>query len=216
MLRRFLDAYGEHMEFCQLQINWFDWEFQKAKEKYELVASRGIPVWVMEPLRGGKLASLGEDFLPRLRQLRPDESAAGWAFRFLQGLPGVTMTLSGMSSMEQLRQNLAIYETDAPLNEQECAALLDIAREMAARTKVPCTGCRYCTSYCPMELDIPRLLALYNEHVFTGGGFLAPMALSALPEDKQPSACLGCGACAAVCPQGIDIPGALADFCEKL
>ena len=126
------------------------------------------------------------------------------------------MTLSGMSSMEQLRQNLAIYETDAPLNEQECAALLDIAREMAARTKVPCTGCRYCTSYCPMELDIPRLLALYNEHVFTGGGFLAPMALSALPEDKQPSACLGCGACAAVCPQGIDIPGALADFCEKL
>ena len=67
MLRRFLDAYGEHMEFCQLQINWFDWEFQKAKEKYELVASRGIPVWVMEPLRGGKLASLGEDFLPRVR-----------------------------------------------------------------------------------------------------------------------------------------------------
>ena len=216
VLRRFLEAYGEHMEFCQLQINWFDWEFQNAKEKYELVQSMGIPVWVMEPLRGGRLAALGDEFMDRLRPLRPEESAAGWSFRFLQGLPGVTMTLSGMSSMEQLRQNLAIYETDAPLNEQECAALLDIAREMAARTKVPCTGCRYCTSYCPMELDIPRLLALYNEHVFTGGGFLAPMALSALPEDKQPSACLGCGACAAVCPQGIDIPGALADFCEKL
>ena len=216
VLRRFLEAYGEHMEFCQLQINWFDWEFQNAKEKCELVQSMGIPVWVMEPLRGGRLAALGDEFMDRLRPLRPEESAAGWSFRFLQGLPGVTMTLSGMSSMEQLRQNLAIYETDAPLNEQECAALLDIAREMAARTKVPCTGCRYCTSYCPMELDIPRLLALYNEHVFTGGGFLAPMALSALPEDKQPSACLGCGACAAVCPQGIDIPGALADFCEKL
>ena len=216
VLRRFLEAYGEHMEFCQLQINWFDWEFQNAKEKYELVQSMGIPVWVMEPLRGGRLAALGDEFMDRLRPLRPEESAAGWSFRFLQGLPGVTMTLSGMSSMEQLRQNLAIYETDAPLNEQECAALLDIAREMAARTKVPCTGCRYCTSYCPMELDIPRLLALYNEHVFTGGGFLAPMALSALPEDKQPSACLGCGACAAVCPQGIDIPGALADFSERL
>ena len=212
VLRRFLEAYGEHMEFCQLQINWFDWEFQNAKEKYELVQSMGIPVWVMEPLRGGRLAALGEEFMGSLRPLRPEESAAGWSFRFLQSLPGVTMTLSGMSSMEQLQQNLATYETDAPLNEQECAALLDIAREMAARTKVPCTGCRYCTSYCPMELDIPRLLALYNEHVFTGGGFLAPMALSALPEDK----CLGCGACAAVCPQGIDIPGALADFCEKL
>ena len=216
VLRRFLEAYGEHMEFCQLQINWFDWEFQNAKEKYELVQSMGIPVWVMEPLRGGRLAALGEEFMGSLRPLRPEESAAGWSFRFLQSLPGVTMTLSGMSSMEQLQQNLATYETDAPLNEQECAALLDIAREMASRTKVPCTGCRYCTSYCPMELDIPRLLALYNEHVFTGGGFLAPMALSALPEDKQPSACLGCGACAAVCPQGIDIPGALADFCEKL
>ena len=216
VLRRFLEAYGEHMEFCQLQINWFDWEFQNAKEKYELVQSMGIPVWVMEPLRGGRLAALGEEFMGSLRPLRPEESAAGWSFRFLQSLPGVAMTLSGMSSMEQLQQNLATDETDAPLNEQECAALLDIAREMASRTKVPCTGCRYCTSYCPMELDIPRLLALYNEHVFTGGGFLAPMALSALPEDKQPSACLGCGACAAVCPQGIDIPGALADFCEKL
>ena len=216
VLRRFLDAYGEHMEFCQLQINWFDWDFQCAKAKYELLQSMGIPVWVMEPLRGGKLAALGEEFMEKLRPLRPEETAAGWSFRFLQSLPGVGMTLSGMSSMEQLKQNLATYETDAPLNEAEQAVLLGIAGEMAARTAVPCTGCRYCTSYCPMELDIPRLLELYNEHVFTGGGFLAPMALSALPEDKQPSACVGCGACAAVCPQSIDIPGALADFCERL
>ena len=216
VLRRFLDAYGEHMEFCQLQINWFDWEFQKAKEKYELVASRGIPVWVMEPLRGGKLASLGEDVLPRLRQLRPDERAAGWAFRFLQSLPDVKMILSGMSNMQQLEENLEIFDSDAPLSEAETDVLLGIAREMAERTAVPCTGCRYCTSYCPMELDIPRLLELYNEHVFTGGGFLAPMALGAMPEDKRPSSCIGCGACAAVCPQSIDIPGALADFCERL
>ena len=216
VMRRFLDAYGANMEFCQLQINWFDWDFQNAKAKYELVQSMGIPVWVMEPLRGGKLAALGEEFMEKLRPLRPEESAAGWAFRFIQSLPGVKMTLSGMSDMEQLRQNLATYATDAPLSESERAALLGIAGEMAARTKVPCTGCRYCTSYCPMELDIPRLLELYNEHVFTGGGFLAPMALSALPADKQPSSCVGCGACAAVCPQGIDIPGALADFCERL
>ena len=216
VLRRFLDAYGEHMEFCQLQINWFDWEFQKAKEKYELVASRGIPVWVMEPLRGGKLASLGEDFLPRLRQLRPDESAAGWAFRFLQSLPDVKMILSGMSNMQQLEENLEIFDSDAPLSEAETDVLLGIAREMAERTAVPCTGCRYCTSYCPMELDIPRLLELYNEHVFTGGGFLAPMALGAMPEDKRPSSCIGCGACAAVCPQKIDIPAAMAEFTEAL
>ena len=135
------------MEFCQLQINWFDWEFQRAKEKYELVASRGIPVWVMEPLRGGKLAALGEEFLSQLRELRPDESAAGWGFRFVQSLPEVKMVLSGMSTMEQLEQNLATFETDEPLNEAETQALLSIAREMAGRTTVPCTGCRYCTSY---------------------------------------------------------------------
>lgn len=214
VMRRFLDAYGQYMEFCQLQINWFDWEFQNAKDKYELVQSMGIPVWVMEPLRGGKLAALDGETMGKLRALRPDESAVGWAFRFLQGLPGVCMTLSGMSSMEQLEQNLAVYEADAPLDDGETAALLQIARDM--KTAVPCTGCRYCTSYCPMELDIPRLLELYNEHVFTGGGFLAPMAIGALPEEKRPSACLGCGACAAVCPQSIDIPGALADFCARL
>ena len=216
VMRRFLEAYGEHMEFCQLQINWFDWEFQKAKEKYELVQAMGIPVWVMEPLRGGKLARLGDDDLGRLQALRPTETAAGWAFRFVQSLPGVKVILSGMSDMEQLEQNLATFDTDEPLNEEETQTLLDIAREMAARTAVPCTGCRYCTSYCPLELDIPRLLELYNEHVFTGGGFLAPMVIETLPEEKRPGACLGCGACAAVCPQSIDIPGALADFNDRL
>ena len=216
VMRRLLEAYGADMEFCQLQINWFDWDFQNAKAKYELVQSMGIPVWVMEPLRGGKLAALGEEYMEKLRAYRPEESAAGWSFRFIQSLPGVKMTLSGMSSMEQLRQNLATYETDAPLNGEEQAALLAVAREMAARTAVPCTGCRYCTSYCPLELDIPKLLELYNEHVFTGGGFLAPMVIDSLPEEKRPSACLACGACAAVCPQSIDIPTVLADFCERL
>ncbi len=216
VMRRFLDAYGEYMEFCQLQINWFDWEFQKAKEKYELVQAMGIPVWVMEPLRGGKLARLGEEDLARLHAMRPEETAAGWAFRFVQSLPGVKMVLSGMSSMEQLEQNLATFASDEPLNEKEMEALLGMARDMAARTAVPCTGCRYCTSYCPMELDIPRLLELYNEHVFTGGGFLAPMVIASMPEEKRPAACLGCGACAAVCPQGIDIPGSLSDFCDRL
>ena len=216
VMRRFLAAYGEHMEFCQLQINWFDWEFQKAKEKYELVQAMGIPVWVMEPLRGGKLVKLEEADLAKLQALRPDETAAGWAFRFVQSLPGVKMVLSGMSSMEQLEQNLATFSADEPLDEKEMETLLGIARDMAARTAVPCTGCRYCTSYCPMELDIPRLLELYNEHVFTGGGFLAPMVIATLPEEKRPASCLGCGACASVCPQGIDIPGALADFSDRL
>ncbi len=212
VIRRFLDAYADAMEFCQLQINWFDWEFQKAREKYEMIVRQGIPVWVMEPLRGGKLAKLEPAYMKKLRALRPEESVPGWAFRFLQALPEVGVTLSGMSSMEQLKENLAIFETDKPLNSEELAALQEIANAMTEKTTLPCTACRYCTAYCPQSLDIPRLLELYNEHVFTGGGFMAPMGLSAMPEEKKPSACIGCRSCEAVCPQGLKISEALAHF----
>lgn len=212
VIRRFLEVYGDAMEFCQLQINWFDWEFQQARQKYDLITARGIPVWVMEPLRGGKLAKLDEPYAAQLQALRPAETVPGWAFRFVQSLPNVGMILSGMSSMEQLQQNLATFETDAPLTEAEMAAILGIAADMTGKTTVPCTACRYCTGYCPQELDIPRLLELYNEHVFTGGGFLAPMALSAMPEEKHPTACIGCRSCEAVCPQGIKISETLAHF----
>lgn len=204
------------MEFGQLQLNYLDWEFQSAGAKAALLSARGLPVWVMEPLRGGKLACLTAEQMAPLQALRPQETAAGWAFRFLQSLPQVTMVLSGMSSMEQLQQNIATFATDAPLNESERAALLEVARGMVQRIALPCTACRYCTSHCPQKLDIPGLLALYNEHCFTEGGFLAPMAVSALPEDKRPSACLACHSCEKVCPQGIHIAEAMADFAKKL
>ncbi len=216
VLTRFLDAYGEDMEFCQLQINYLDWEFQHAKEKVALLKERGIPVWVMEPLRGGQLCRLPEEQAAKLAALRPDETQAGWAFRFLQSLPEVVTVLSGSSTMEQLKENIELFSEDRPLFEEEMSALLAMADDMAKQDTVPCTACHYCTSHCPQELDIPRLLSLYNEHRLTKGGFIAPMALSTLPEDKWPSACIGCGSCSAVCPQQIDIPGALADFSEML
>lgn len=214
VMERFLDAYGDHMEFCQIQLNWIDWEFQDAKGKVELLNAHHLPVWVMEPLRGGRLATLPEADAARLSALRPEERAPAWAFRFLQSLPGVTVILSGMSNLAQLEDNLRTFQADRPLSEEETEALLDIGRRMA--TGVPCTACRYCTDHCPQGLDIPKLLKLYNEHSFTGGGFLAPMVVSTLPEDKRPSACLGCRSCEAVCPQQIRISEALADFAEKL
>ena len=159
----------------------------------------------------------GEKDEARLAALRPDERPVAWAFRFLQGIPEVTVTLSGMSDFEQLKENVQTYSEERPLSEEELAALMDIAHEMGAQGTVPCTACHYCTSHCPMGLDIPHLLSLYNQLVVTGkGDFIAPMALSALPEDKRPSACIGCGSCAAVCPQQIDIPGTLADFASRL
>ncbi len=216
VMKRFLEAYGKDMEFCQIQLNYLDWFFQGAKEKVELLAEYGIPVWVMEPLRGGKLASMEEEYAAKCRSLRPDETIPAWAFRFLQSIPQVVVTLSGMSNGGQMRENIATFSQEKPLDQQEWDALLDIAGDMVGKIALPCTACRYCTTHCPKKLDIPELLALYNEHCFTGGGFLAPMALMAVVPEKQPSACIGCRSCEKVCPQQIKISEAMADFAGKL
>ena len=216
VIERFLEKYGKDMEFCQLQINYLDWEFQNAKGKVELLKKYNIPVWVMEPVRGGKLASLAAEDEKKLKALRPNDSIASWAFRFLQALPEVKVILSGMSDMKQVKDNIKTFEEAKPLNAEESAALDAIAREMLAKTSLPCTACRYCTSHCPKHLDIPELIKLYNEHRFTGGGFIAPMVVSALAEEKRPSACVGCRSCEKVCPQQIKISEMMKDFTARL
>ena len=216
VLKRFLEAYGQHMEFCQLQLNYIDWVFQGGKEKVALLEQYGIPVWVMEPLRGGRLARLREQEAAVLRDLNPQRPIPAWAFRFLQRIPSVVVTLSGMSDLAQLQDNLDTFETDEPLTEQEWERILALGKEMTDPQALNCTACHYCVSHCPQGLDIPHLLALYNEHRFTGGGFIAPMALSAIAPDKQPSACVGCRSCEAVCPQQLKISEAMADFAAML
>lgn len=216
VIQRFLDAYGKDMEFCQLQLNYLDWEFQNAKQKVELLDQWNIPVWVMEPLRGGKLASLAPEYEEKLKELRPEEGIPAWAFRYLQSLPSVKVILSGMSNRRQMEENIQTFAEDKPLNAKELETIHSIADSMVKKIVLPCTACHYCTSHCPQGLDIPGLLALYNEHCFTQGGFIAPMALSAIPAEKQPSACIGCRSCEAVCPQGIKISEAMVDFTAKL
>ncbi len=220
VLKRFLEAYGEDLEFCQLQLNYLDWEFQRGREKVELLKEYGIPVWVMEPLRGGRLCNLNEAQENVLRAVHPDDSMATWAFRFLQSIPEVTVILSGASNEEQQAENIETFAENRPLDEQERKAIEKVASSIQKSKAVPCTACRYCTTYCPQELDIPRLLELYNEHILTtsGGlfGFIAPMALSGMPEEKRPAACIGCRSCEQVCPQQIKISEVLADFEEVL
>lgn len=215
VMKRFLKAYGKDMEFCQIQLNYIDYSFQDAKGKMELLEQYQLPVWVMEPLRGGKLAELPKEAEEKLKSLRPQESAPAWAFRFLQTFPNVKMTLSGMSNFAQLKENIETFAADKPLKEEEMKTLLSIAEGMLAGTQ-PCTACHYCTSHCPQGLDIPKLIALYNEHSFTGGGFIAPMVLQSVPEEKQPSACVGCRSCEQVCPQRIKISEVMTDFCNRL
>lgn len=216
VMKRFLETYGDRMEFCQIQLNYLDWSFQNANAKVELAEEYHIPVWVMEPLRGGSLCKLSDEDEARLKALRPEEKIPAWAFRFLLTLPSIKVVLSGMSNFDQMVENIHTFKEEKLLSEKEKDILLNIADEMLKKKILPCTACRYCTSHCPRELDIPSLLALYNEHSYTAGGFIAPMALSALPNEKKPSACIGCRSCEEVCPQRIKISEAMADFAQKL
>ncbi|MBE5932828.1 MAG: oxidoreductase [Lachnospiraceae bacterium] len=215
-VKRFLAAYGEHMEFCQIQLNYIDYEFQNAKAKLDILKEYNIPVWVMEPVRGGKLAKLDDEYEARLKALRPDERVVAWAFRYLQTIPEVTVTLSGMSNFEQLKENIATYEEEKVLSNEEYNELMSVASDMVSKIALPCTACRYCTTHCPKGLNIPELIEIYNEHIFTGGGFLAGFAINAMPENKRPHACIGCKQCEAVCPQMIKISEMMKDFVDKL
>ena len=216
-MTKFLEAYGKDMEFCQIELNYFDYKFQDAKGKVELLKKWNLPIWVMEPVRGGQLATLSEEATAKLTVARPEEKVPAWAFRFLQAIPEVTMTLSGMSNMQQLKDNIATYEENKPLNEAEMELILGVADDMIRKTTVPCTGCHYCVSHCPRELDIPFLLKLYNEAMVSGSGaFIAPMALASVDAEKQPECCIGCHSCEKVCPQTIQIPDALHSFAQKM
>lgn len=217
VLERFLQAYGNDMEFCQLQINWLDWTFQNGKEKVALLQKYKIPLWVMEPLRGGSLCKLPESAEKKLGELRPNESAAAWAFRFLQGI-GATVILSGMSNQEQLEQNIATFAEDKPLNETEEKTLAQIAKDWLSVDQIPCTACRYCTSHCPQNLDIPKIISFYNEHNFTVASgqwdFISPMYFSGRPKEAHPSNCVSCRSCEKVCPQQIKIADVMSNFAK--
>lgn len=210
-MAKFLDFCGDRIEFCQIQLNYIDWTLQNAREKYEMLRERDIPIWVMEPVRGGKLANLPEKESAKLRALRPNESDAAWSLRWLQDMPGIAVILSGMSNMAQMRDNVATFSSPKPLDASERALLLEIADNI--KDALPCTACRYCCDGCPQGLDIPALIQSYNDVKFHGT-MNSGMYLEGLPEDKRPSACIACGACERVCPQKIAIPKAMAELAK--
>ncbi|MBQ0106067.1 MAG: aldo/keto reductase [Armatimonadetes bacterium] len=213
MMKNFLDIFGDVMEFCQVQLNYLDWTLQKGKEKYNILEERNIPCWVMEPLRGGKLANLPENLTDKLKETCSDMSPAEQSFRFLISLTNIKMILSGMSSLDQMKDNIRIFSTEKPFTEKDSSLLLSAAEKM--KDNIPCTGCGYCRKMCPMELNIPHLLEKYNDLKFDPT-FTVSMQIEAMPENRQPSACIKCGKCKTQCPQLIDIPSCFADFSEKL
>ena len=202
-MKRFLDALGSDLEFCQIQLNWLDWKLQNAREKVELLNHYNIPIWVMEPVRGGRLVTLPEEDIAKLKELRSGVTTPEWAFRFLQGVPGVTMVLSGMSNEQQLAENLETFSEHKPLNDEELAVTMEIAERMIAKNTVPCTGCNYCVEHCPVQIPIPAVIKAYNEK-------------SDDPGTPGPFDCIACGNCRVHCPQGIHIPGVMKDYAAKL
>ncbi len=194
-------------EFVQLQINYADWEDKGVQSRrcYEVAQKHGKPVIVMEPIRGGSLASEKAVFAPMLREADPEASLASWALRYVAGLPGVAIVLSGMSTLEQLQQNTALFNTMKPLTEKEQALLAEAADMLRAAGTVPCTGCKYCVEGCPAEINIPAILDLLNEYARFGSLESAKRSYGFRTRGKGlASACVNCGQCLNACPQHIE------------
>ena len=201
-LRRFADAHK--WDFAQIQMNYLDWVFSTTEEEYNILTERNIPIIVMESVRGGRLSSLTPELDAKLQEEQPGWSVSSWAFRWLMTHPNVMVMLSGMSTTDQVRDNLKTFEKDNALTPEQSAFLIDVAHEFKKGFSVPCTGCRYCTPDCPMQLDIPALMRVYNDYRYERRW--SSDALEGFAADKLPSNCIGCGSCMEHCPQGIDIP----------
>ena len=170
----------------------------------------------MEPVRGGKLINLDPQYQEVLKEAEPEFDNAEWGFRFIQSVGEVVMCLSGMSNMEQMEENIRLFEEDKPLSQKDLAVLEKVSDAIRSVGTLPCTGCRYCTDYCPMSLNIPQFIKLYNEGIVSKSWWTAGSYFAIKPDEEKPSACIGCGGCAAVCPQSIDIPAMMADLADKI
>ena len=204
----FLTRHEGVFDFVQIQLNYLDWKLQDARGKYAAITKHGVKVVVMEGVRGGRLAHLPEEQMARLRALRPGDSAARWALRWLQCLPEAAVVLSGMTTLEQIKENVETFAAPDPLSREEGALLTEVADSML--DWVPCTACRYCTEGCPMELDIPKIIAAFNG--VKNGDFMSRYEPDRADSAMDPRRCVGCGACASICPQGIDIPAVMKEF----
>lgn len=212
-LKRFLKEAGDKMEFCQLQINYVDWTMQQGKEKVDLLREHHLLLWIMEPVRGGRIAKFNDEITAKFKALRPNDSIAKWAFRFVQGIDISTMILSGMNTLEQVEDNIKTFENYDPLNKQE-QALLDEVAEFV-KDAVPCTGCEYCKEHCPMTIDIPEMIKHYNNmRIAVNKEDLD--YINSLDDSLKPTACLSCGACTNACPQNIDVPDIMKKITELM
>ena len=196
-------------DFIQIQYNYLDTDEQAGTKGYELCTRLGIPVIVMEPIKGGSLANLAPDLMEKLTNINADANAAEYALRWVADHENVKVILSGMSTLEQVKQNIETFSPHVSLNEEEERALEEIGTTMRSRVGNGCTGCKYCMP-CPFGVDIPGNFAIWNKfRMFESYDIVKKSWEDESQSDKRPPACTECGQCIPLCPQHIDIPSDL-------
>lgn len=216
VLDRVLDDHPE-VDFVQLQVNYLDWEDPviQSRSLMDAAARHGKPVVIMEPVRGGRLAELPPRAAEPLLACRPQDGLASWAYRFCWNLPNVITVLSGASTLEQMQQNAASFKANRPFDANEKAALDKSLAELKSVLTIPCTNCGYCLKGCPRQVAIPIIMMLLNLEAMTGNAAFSKHNYAWQAEPGKASDCIGCGACEAVCPQGIGIIEHLREAARK-
>ena len=214
-----LDKHPE-VEFVQIQLNYADWKnpVVRSGELYEILHGRNIPMIIMEPVKGGTLASLTPELEAMYKAIRPEASVASWALRFVGSLPGVMTILSGMSTRDQMEDNLSTFRNFEPLSAEEKKTVEKVKTIMLNVPQIGCTSCRYCTPGCPMNISIPDVFRALNTMTLYGDVF-RPKAfyggVIGLGHGRA-SECIGCGQCEGVCPQHLPIISLLKEASSKL
>ncbi|MBR2068595.1 MAG: 4Fe-4S dicluster domain-containing protein [Candidatus Gastranaerophilales bacterium] len=189
-----------------MQVNYLDWDVVKGKEQYEIAQSAGIPVTVMEPLRGGGLVNLSDKALQELKANYPDTTPAEFGLRWAASLDNVVTVLSGMSNLEQVRQNIKTFENYKDMTKEEKEVANKIAKIIQSQGEINCTACKYCLEVCPKNINIPAIFSLYNQYKVVKNKMMFTIYYESLAEEERANACIKCGLCSKNCPQSLQIP----------
>ena len=218
LLIEILDRYPD-VDFVQVQINYADWDSPVVQSKriYEILVKRNIPIIVMEPVKGGTLARLGESYTEQLNNLRQGVSAASWALRFVASFKGIKTVLSGMNDEAQLKDNLSTFLNFQPLSEYERSVLFQIADKMHGSPEIQCTGCRYCCAGCPIGIRIPDVFRVMNALCMCPGDSRSRQFYEGFVNNSgKAKECIACGQCEASCPQHLPVVKLMAEAARVL